>query len=724
MKVLLITLVPLVAMFLFAGSLTWTAVAAERNANRVVTLTTFGTKANELIHQLQLERGRAAGLLAGMPDARQQFDEQFSNTDKAVDEFLEQQNKLDPVARELVAEPFDKTEAELGKLETLRRSIDRPESSGGPDLTVRAAALRYGTIIDDLVSINEVLAGSTDDRELAAQMRAASAFSHFKALSSDEESTLFEVLGDDDKTFRDDQYRAFLKALNAQEIYLRAFEDAATPEQSELVASSMTRVTNGAAQDIEKQALAAGLAGDPVEATPAEWLAAMTKRIEALRQVEEKFGADNVARAQTLREEALRNAVIVVGVALLTLVLAVLVSLSIARSMVRPLMRLRSSAVEVAYQSLPDMVRRLQDADQGKFIVAETAVRAMEVRSHDEIGQVAQAFNAVHHEAVRVASDQAQLRQSVSTMFVNLSRRSQLLVDRLIRLIDGLEQSERDPDRLGELFKLDHLATRMRRNDENLLVLAGADAGRRWTRPAPLIDVLRAATAEVEQYTRVKLGEVDDSAQISAAAVNDLVHLVAELLENATSFSSPRTDVIVDARRAGDQILIEIEDQGIGMSREQLAEFNDRLARPPVFDITVSRMMGLFVVGRLASRHNVRVMLRGAAGGGVLALVTVPATALHGGPAALPGGPVQASPRQLEREPVSAFAEEPAAAMASAGPAPAPAVPGMRTPSDPPATVDADYADADYGPEGYDQAGYDQAGYDQAGYDQAGYDQA
>ncbi len=220
----------------------------------------------------------------------------------------------------------------------------------------------------------------------------------------------------------------------------------------------------------------------------------------------------------------------------------------------------------------------------------------VDINSNDEIGQVAQAFNAIHQEAVRVATEQAQLRLSVAAMFVNLARRSQLLVDRLIRLIDKLEQGERDPDRLAELFRLDHLATRMRRNDENLLVLAGAEGGRRWAQTAPLIDVLRAAIAEVEQYTRIKIGSVDD-AEITAKAVNDVVHLVAELLENATSFSSPRTEVLVDARMVHDQVVIESKIRESVCRREQLSELNERLAKPQILEVTVSRMMGLFVVG-------------------------------------------------------------------------------------------------------------------------------
>jgi hypothetical protein len=195
-------------------------------------------------------------------------------------------------------------------------------------------------------------------------------------------------------------------------------------------------------------------------------------------------------------------------------------------------------------------------------------------------------------------------------MFVNLARRSQILVDRLIGHLDRLERGEEDPDRLAELFQLDHLATRMRRNDENLLVLAGADSTRVQREPAALIDVLRAAQSEVEHYTRIEFGMIDRDIEVAAHAVNDMVHLVAELFDNATAFSPPNSTVLVEARHVGDGAILSVEDRGIGISREQLRDLNERLANPPMVDVAVSRMMGLVVVARLAARHGVKVELR------------------------------------------------------------------------------------------------------------------
>ena len=216
----------------------------------------------------------------------------------------------------------------------------------------------------------------------------------------------------------------------------------------------------------------------------------------------------------------------------------------------------------------------------------------------------------VHREAVRIAAEQAALRTSVSAMFLNLARRSQTLVDRMIGELDEIERGEEDPKRLAQLFELDHLATRMRRNDENLLVLAGADSTAPRRDDALLVDALRAAQSEVELYNRIEFGTVDTDISIAAHAVNDVVRLVAELLDNATRFSPPNTMVVADGRRIRDYVVIQVEDRGLGLTEEQMDSLNRRLADPPSVDVAAFRLMGLAVVSRLASRYGIRVELR------------------------------------------------------------------------------------------------------------------
>jgi len=228
---------------------------------------------------------------------------------------------------------------------------------------------------------------------------------------------------------------------------------------------------------------------------------------------------------------------------------------------------------------------------------------------------------------IRDVTEQAALRKSIGDLLHNLARRSQGLVDRQLELIDELERSEVDPDRLDELFRMDHLATRMRRNVENLIVLSGVDQRRRWSESVPLRDVVEAAVAEVEDYSRVQVAGVHDLT-LSGQAASDVAHLLAELVENATSFSSPTTRVEVSGGPTGNGYVLEIEDHGIGMSDAELAEANRRLAEPLAADIAVSRMMGFHVVGRLAARHGIRVQLRHCWFGGVAALVLLPAALL------------------------------------------------------------------------------------------------
>jgi signal transduction histidine kinase len=289
--------------------------------------------------------------------------------------------------------------------------------------------------------------------------------------------------------------------------------------------------------------------------------------------------------------------------------------------MVRPLRLLKASALDVAEVRLPSEVHelaRVGGVDQ------ERDVEPIGVHSTDEIGQVARAFDQVHREAVRLAADEAKLRGSISAMFISLSRRSQSLLERLLRLIDSLELGEEDPERLANLFRMDHLATRMRRNSENLLVLAGHETPRRWAEPVSLLDVVRASVSEIEQYDRVVIN-IQPGIAVVGNAVADTVHLLAEILENATVFSAKSTQVIVSGHVLGSgEALIDITDNGMGMSDEQLTQLNSRLSSPPAADVEVSRHMGLFAVAHLAARHRIRVRLQKATAGGLAVQVWIP----------------------------------------------------------------------------------------------------
>ncbi|MBK3623520.1 nitrate- and nitrite sensing domain-containing protein [Streptomyces sp. MBT49] len=363
--------------------------------------------------------------------------------------------------------------------------------------------------------------------------------------------------------------------------------------------------------------------------TADSWMAAATLKFEGYSQVESELIDRAVSDAGQIASDAQRDAIINGAIVIIALLAAFIVASLMARQMSQAMRQLRNAAFGIAEQRLPMLVDQLSRTDPGRV---DTRVQPIPINTKDEIGEVARAFDQVHREAVRLAAEQALLRGNINAIFTNLSRRNQSLIEGQLTLITDLENNEADPDQLENLFRLDHLATRMRRNGENLLVLAGEEPGRRWDQPVPLVDVLRAASSEVEQYERIELSGVPE-AEIHGRAVTDLVHLLAELLENATTFSSPQTKVRVTATRLPDgRVMIEIHDKGIGLTAEDFADINHKLANPPTVDAAISQRMGLFVVGRLSDRHGIRVQLRPSGEqAGTTSLVMLPDAITHGG---------------------------------------------------------------------------------------------
>jgi signal transduction histidine kinase len=364
-----------------------------------------------------------------------------------------------------------------------------------------------------------------------------------------------------------------------------------------------------------------GTAPTTIKQGSAAWDLGMGDQLDAMQATESQIAGNIVARADQLHSSAQQTALLFGIITALVLLIVLFAALVVARSLVLPLRRLRAGALNIASVQLPERVRLLSESPDA---AATMEVAPINVVSDDEIGQVARAFDQVHAEAVRLAGEQALLRSSFNAMFVNLSRRSQSLIERLARTIDTLEQSEDDPDRLGSLFTMDHMVTRMRRNSENLLLLAGHENPRKWSESIPLADVARAATSEIEQYNRVTLN-VPPGIAVIGPAVSDVVHLIAELLENATIFSPKDTEVHLSMQElSSGGVLIEVLDKGIGVSDVRLTDMNFRLDNPPTIDVSVSRHMGLFAVARLAERHRVRVRLRPATPQGLSALVWLP----------------------------------------------------------------------------------------------------
>ena len=483
---------------------------------------------------------------------------------------------------------------------------------------------KYTQLIQDLQALEAETSQGSGDAALSQTVRVLGLVSTMKEEASEQRAILTGALLQGQLTSGD------LAALNAaladQQSNLQAFNTSSTVAQRQLWNDSVSSSFVYLASSEELQAISTAQANGNSLATDTtsadDWYGAMSNTINfQMGSVERTLAAQVNERAAALRSSALLASIAVGLAVLLVLALALALTVIVGRSMVRPLRRLRAGALEVAGVRLPDMVRRMSETD-GAGVPLE--VEPIDVDSSDEIGEVARAFDQVHREALRLAANEAALRGNVNAMFVNLSRRSQSLVERQIRLIDDLEQGEQDSERLSNLFQMDHLATRMRRNSENLLVLAGHDASRRWNQPVALVDVLRAAISEIEQYERVSLN-VQPGIAVRGPAVNDVVHLIAELAENATSFSSAETPVAVSGHLLNSGgVLLDISDQGVGMGAEEMAHANWRLDNPPVVDVAVSRRMGLFVVARLAARHGIRVRLRPAPTGGLTALVWLP----------------------------------------------------------------------------------------------------
>ncbi|GAA2641027.1 sensor histidine kinase [Paractinoplanes durhamensis] len=643
-KLGLIMLVPTLATIIVGVSGLVDHIDEASNAERARNLSVLSEAAGGLVDRLQNERAYGVIITTSPRQstvrdvAMKAYNGEHAQVDQAKVPYSQQKAALDDVPPK-VSTLLLRLDRNLEDLPAKRSQIANGK------LNADDVKDTYGKLIDDLLSVRDVSAQLASDTELSDHLRTVAAVARAKDFISQQRDVGHEVLGagDFNATLRQD----FLLTDAGFKLAQSSVKSVGSDEEQQLFERTANVTDGRAATNLTIQLRA--LQGANTKNIPfdsQQWETAMIGYNNLFREVEKKFDADIVVEATDLRNAVNRKVFIETSVLLAMLLLAILFAWLVARSMARSLRELRQGALSVAQFGLPHAVSRLRDPALATSLtpaqVADQIAEPLPVRSRDEFGQVTEAFNAVHLEAVRTAAEQAALRASVATMFVNLARRSQILVDRLIGHLDRLERGEEDPDRLAELFQLDHLATRMRRNDENLLVLAGADSTRVQREPAALIDVLRAAQSEVEHYTRIEFGMIDRDIEVAAHAVNDMVHLVAELFDNATAFSPPNSTVTVEARRLGDSALLSVEDRGIGISREQLRDLNERLANPPMVDVAVSRMMGLVVVARLANRHGVKVELRPAdSERGTVAEVGLPLPVLSGGNSA--GRPLPAN---------------------------------------------------------------------------------
>lgn len=373
------------------------------------------------------------------------------------------------------------------------------------------------------------------------------------------------------------------------------------------------------------------LAGRPgahaIAAVPeAGWDKAHTRVQDGMRTIEEDAGHGVARRADPFTRGLLTAAGAAVLFGLAAVAASLVISVRIGRALVVELVSLRNSALEIARRKLPEAMRKLRAGEE----IDVRAEAPAGPPADDETGQVAEALGTVHRAALHAAVERAELASGISGVFVNLARRSQILVHRQLSLLDSMERRSEDPDELSDLFRLDHLTTRMRRHAESLITLSGAAPGRAWRMPVSLTNVVRAAVSEIEDYARVEVRQLPEAAVIGAA-VADLTHLLAEIVENAAQFSPPHTRVRVTGEPVGNGYAVEVEDRGLGMGQETLADANRRIEQSEALDLFDSDRLGLFVVSRLAARHDIKVHLRTSPYGGTTAVVLLPTALLHSG---------------------------------------------------------------------------------------------
>ncbi|GLZ41503.1 nitrate- and nitrite sensing domain-containing protein [Actinokineospora sp. NBRC 105648] len=588
-----------------------------------------------LVHEMQNERNLVVAYVAGgrTGDAGP-MQGQIQRTNASLSRLSQAVSSVSTGNGDLLSSLASR----LSAVESVRQAAT---ASAYPDVGVYGA---YTALLENVLAAGSEFTSSLAQPEIARLATAALSIVEAKEYLGRQNSILM-IAGarNNFPASMLDQARAAEASFNASIANFRANADIA---EAQFYSDTFSGAEVDDRERIKQTAFVHADKGLPDLGIKMETLAADSRATsESLRKVEvtllEKLRTKATQAADAAKSNAWRDAVIV----LIAILAALVVTFVVARSLLVPLRVLRRDALDVANRRLPETVQRIL-ADPDPVEASKNAVEPVPVFTREETGQLARSFDAVHDQAVRMATEQALLRDNINSIFVNLSRRSQTLVERQLSLIDRLEQDEQDPDQLASLFELDHLATRMRRNSESLLVLSGSGLSRQLSRPVPAAEVVGAAVSEVEQYARIEVLSAPE-VSVQGRAVSDLVHLIAELLDNATSFSEPEKKVYVRmAVTRKKELAVQITDSGVGMSDDEIESANSRLADPPDLDVAVTRRMGLYVVARLAKRHDIKVRLRDNEDieGGLIARITVPATLVQTSSAAQPTSIVAQTP--------------------------------------------------------------------------------
>ncbi|MFF5653637.1 nitrate- and nitrite sensing domain-containing protein [Streptomyces collinus] len=615
---LMVPVVSLLALWAYATVTTAQDVSRLRQVQRVDA--TVRAPVSAAVAALQAERAAAVRHTTDPSAVRTgELDELARRTDRAVAKLRLGKNTTVADSGELpsgVAQRLEAFVAGAEQLPPLRTAVQDRRAGWAETYD------RYTRTISAAFGVGGALTGIRD-ADLGSDARVLLEFARAGEALAQEDAVLASARLDG--TLTGERLRLFTGAVDLR----RTLTESAVADLSGTERSAWDALADSSAytglRDAENRVLAGGPGSKAVDAAPeSTWNTSHARVQNGMRVIEDDAARGVAERADPFTRGLLTPAGAAVLLGLAAVAASLVISVRIGRGLVVELVSLRNSALEIARRKLPDAMRKLRAGEE----IDIRAEAPPGTPAEDETGQVAEALGTVHRAALRAAVERAELASGISGVFVNLARRSQILVHRQLALLDSMERRSDDPNELSDLFRLDHLTTRMRRHAESLIILSGAAPGRAWRMPVSLTNVVRAAVSEVEDYARVEVRQLPEAA-VAGAAVADLTHLLAEIIENAAQFSPPHTRVRVTGEPVGNGYAVEVEDRGLGMGKETLAEANRRIAQSEALDLFDSDRLGLFVVSRLAARHDVKVHLRTSPYGGTTAVVLLPTALLH-----------------------------------------------------------------------------------------------
>ncbi|GHH48130.1 nitrate- and nitrite sensing domain-containing protein [Streptomyces candidus] len=617
---LLVPLVSLTALWGFATVLTGREASELLDIAHVVEK--IGSPVEDAVQVVQKERRQTLVYLADQrsSEAFPELRKHRGATDAAVAKIRRHSqdpdvtDELKPAANQRLASLLK----EFDGLSALRRSVDQNT------ITRSDALAHYSRLVDPCHTFLANL-HVLRDVEMDKQGRALVGVTRARELLAREDALVASALVA--RQFTGDELRSLTGLIASRKVLYDTSLEQLPAADRQRYGQLLSGPEAAALRVAEDKILDQGPTRRPTAVSAEAWQEIAPPALDRLATQGAEAGDNYQARVEPVAFGVLLEAGAAGVLGFLALIVSVVVSVRIGRELVRDLNRLRKEAHEASGVRLPGVMRRLA---AGENLDVETEAPRLEYPK-DEMGQVGQALNTLQRAAVESAVRQADMRRGVSEVFVNLARRNQVLLHRQLTLLDAMERRTEDTDELADLFRLDHLTTRMRRHAEGLVILSGAAPSRQWRKPVQLMDVVRAAVAEVEDYERIEVRRLPRIG-VGGPAVADLTHLIAELLENATVFSPPHTAVQVLGERVANGFTLEIHDRGLGMAPDVLLDANLRLAETPEFELSDTDRLGLFVVSRLAQRQNVRVSLQQSPYGGTTAVVFIPAALLTEAP--------------------------------------------------------------------------------------------